>query len=134
MRETTNFDILFRNLFDTGSDFNTLSGAKTPHPVDIYEHSEGLTFEVACTGLSKSEIDIDIEQDVLRISHTKAKQDEQLQRTYQTKGIARRSFNLAYKIASKFNVAKSTATMDNGLLIITMPFAEEAKPKKLEIK
>lgn len=132
MRETTNFDILFRNLFDTESHFNTLSGVKIPHPVDIYEEQDGLAIEVACTGLSKDDVEIDIEQDIIRITHNKPN-DTNKDRAYQTRGIARRSFSLAYKIASKFNLSKAKAQMENGLLIVRIPFSEEAKPKKLSI-
>lgn len=131
--KTTEFDILFRNLFDTDSHFNTLTGVKIPHPVDIYEDANGLVFEIACTGLTKEDIGISIEQDILRVSYNKLK-EEQSDRNYQTRGIARRSFDLAYKIASKFNLAKADASMKDGLLIISMPLAEEAKPKKLTIK
>jgi HSP20 family molecular chaperone IbpA len=55
-------------------------------------------------------------------------------RIYQVKGIARRSFNLGYKIASRFDLSKAEAEMKNGLLVISIPFAEEAKPKTLKIK
>lgn len=133
MRTTTDFDILFRNLFDTDSHFNTLSGVKNSHPVDIYEDSNGLTFEIACTGLSKEDLDLSIEHDVLRVFYKKQHQEE-IERIYQTRGIARRSFDLAYKIAPKFNLTKANASMENGLLIISMPFAEEAKAKQLAIK
>jgi HSP20 family protein len=133
MRTTTDFDILFRNLFDTDSHFNTLSGVKNSHPVDIYEDPNGLTFEIACTGLSKEDLDLSIEHDVLRVFYKKQHQEE-TERIYQTRGIARRSFDLAYKIAPKFNLSKANASMEDGLLIISMPFAEEAKAKQLAIK
>jgi len=133
MRTTTDFDILFRNLFDTDSHFNTLSGVKNSHPVDIYEDANGLTFEIACTGLSKEGIDLSIEHDILRVFYKKLHAEEN-ERIYQTRGIARRSFDLAYKIAPKFNLSKATASMEDGLLIISMPFGEEAKPKQLTIK
>jgi HSP20 family molecular chaperone IbpA len=45
-----------------------------------------------------------------------------------------RSFNLGYKVASKFHLALAEAEMENGLLKIYVPFAEEAKPKTLSIK
>ena len=134
-RELT-FDVLFRDLFNAHSRFGSISEIKIPHPVDIYEHSEGLVLEIACTGLAKDEVNIDIELDVLRVSYDKPKpkEGEEEARIYQCRGVARRSFNLAYKIASKYALAKSEAVMENGLLIVTIPFAEEAKPKKLQIK
>lgn len=136
MNPQSHFDVLFRNVFDSHSDFNILPDVKIPHPVDIYEHSEGLVLEIACTGLAKEEVDIDVELDVLRVSYDKPKpkEGEEEARIYQCRGVARRSFNLAYKIASKYALAKSEAVMENGLLIVTIPFADEAKPKKLQIK
>lgn len=134
-RELTTFDVLFRDLFNSQSGFNILSEAKAPHPVDIYEDAKGLTIEVACTGLTKEEVEINIEHDVLKISYNKPpKQEEQAERTYQTRGVSRRSFNLAYKISSKYDLSKGTAAMENGLLNVQIPFAEEAKPRTLQIK
>ena len=134
-RELTTFDVLFRDLFNSQSGFNILSEAKAPHPVDIYEDAKGLTIEVACTGLTKEEVEINIEHDVLKISYNKPpKQEEQAERTYQTRGVSKRSFNLAYKISSKYDLSKGTAAMENGLLNVQIPFAEEAKPRTLQIK
>lgn len=136
MSTEVTFDVLFRDLFNAHSRFGSISEIKIPHPVDIYEHSDGLVFEVACTGLSKSEVNIDIELDVLKVTYNKPKTHDGTEeaRIYQCRGIARRSFNLAYKISPKYDLSQSTAQMDNGLLIITVPFAEQAKPKKLQIK
>lgn len=134
-RELTTFDVLFRDLFNSQSGFNILSEAKAPHPVDIYEDAKGLTIEVACTGLTKEEVEINIEHDVLKISYNKPpKLEEHAERTYQTRGVSRRSFNLAYKISSKYDLSKGTAAMENGLLNVQIPFAEEAKPRTLQIK
>jgi HSP20 family molecular chaperone IbpA len=133
IQRPSEFDILIKNLFDVESDFNTPKGFKSPHPVDIFEDESGLTLEIACTGLTKEEIDIKIEGDVLHVNYNKLPELKK-ERTYQVRGIARRAFNLAYKIAPKFNLAKSEASMSNGLLVITMPFADESKPKQLLIK
>ena len=50
------------------------------------------------------------------------------------KGVARRSFNLGYKIASKFDLSQAEASMKDGLLKISVPYAESSKPKVLKIK
>ena len=55
-------------------------------------------------------------------------------RNYIHRGVAKRSFNLGYKIASKFALPKAEAMMENGLLGIRIPYADEAKPKVLKIK
>ena len=91
------FDILFRNFFDANAHFAPATETKAPHPLDIYENELGLHFEIACTGLDKDEVSINIEGDILKVSHTK---DEPKNETtgYIYKGIAKRSFNLGYKI------------------------------------
>ena len=53
---------------------------------------------------------------------------------YIHKGIARRSFNLGWKISPKCDIKKISATMDKGLLSIFIPFTKEATPKSVTIK
>ena len=131
------FDILVRNFFNSEHNFAPVFEAKIQHPVDIYENEEGLHFEIACTGLTKKDIEINIEGDVLRVSYNKPKDEECCEVnncSYLHRGIARRSFNLGYKIAPKFSLTEADAGMKDGLLKISVPFAEEAKPKVLKIK
>ena len=131
------FDILVRNFFNSELHFAPVNEAKIQHPVDIYENDEGLHFEVACTGLTKKDIEIGIEGDVLKIAYNKPKDEECCEVNncnYIHRGIAKRSFNLGYKIASKFSLVNADAEMNNGLLKISIPFADEAKPKVLKIK
>jgi len=136
-RGITPFDILFRNFFDRDTYFSPAVDAKIPHPVDIYENKNGLHFEVACTGLDKSDVNIDIEGDILKIAYNKDKDAaccEVNDCNYIHRGVAKRSFNLGYKIASKFDLANAEAGLKNGLLKISVPFAESSKPKSLKIK
>ena len=136
-RSLSPFDLLFKDFFKSDLHFQPATQAKISHPVDIYENKNGLHFEVACTGLTKKDIELNIEGDILKISYNKSQNEDCCEVNdcnYIHRGIARRSFNLGYKIASKFSLANATAEMENGLLTITIPFAEEAKPKVLKIK
>jgi molecular chaperone IbpA len=126
------FDVVWKNIHDSNSKFNTFE-SKINYPVDIYETETGLRFELAVVGLDKSDIEILVESDILRITHSK-KETEGTERSYLQRGIARRSFDLAWKIASKLNLNKLEANMDKGLLIIDIPYAEEKAPKKVTIK
>ena len=131
------FDLLFRDFFKSELDFQPAINAKISHPVDIFETDKGLHFEVACTGLSKSDVELNIEGDILKISYSKdaeAADAEAQGRNYIHRGVAKRSFNLGYKIASKFDLSKAEAMMENGLLAIRIPYAESSKPKVLKIK
>jgi HSP20 family protein len=127
------YDLLFRDFFKSELDFQPATTAKFTHPVDIFETKYGLHFEVACTGLSKEDVELHIEGDTLIIRYDKGHKEYE-DRNYIHKGVARRSFSLGYKIASKFDLSKTEAMMENGLLGINIPFAEEAKPKTLKIK
>ena len=125
------FDILFRDFFQTTSTFSPTSETKATHPLDIYEDPDGLHFEIACTGLTKADVDINIHEDILKFSYDKPTEEA---RNYIHKGIAKRSFDLGYKIAGKFNLQKASAEMENGLLQVHIPFAESSKPTTLTIK
>ena len=53
---------------------------------------------------------------------------------YIHKGIARRSFDMGWKVSPKFDLTKIKATMANGLLKIIVPVSEDNKPKSITIK
>ena len=125
------FDIVWKNFLDVNSQFNSIE-QKINYPVDIYETEEGLRFELAVVGLNQEDLDILVEGDTLRITHDRKTVEKE--RNYIQRGIVRRSFDLAYKVAMKFDLTQLTATMDKGLLIIDIPLSEERAPKKIEIK
>ena len=120
--EQSKFDLLFRNLFKADGVFQpTTFENKQPHPLDIFYDDEGLHFEVACTGLTKKDIQLEIDGDLLKIIYDKPNEEEFDYSGYIYKGLAKRSFNL-------------TAEMKNGLLHIFIPIAESKKPKSIKIK
>jgi HSP20 family protein len=124
-------DIVWKNFFDANSNFNTIQ-QKINYPVDIYETNNGLRFELAVVGIDKEELNIQIESETLRVTYDRLETEQEL--VYLQKGIARRSFDLAWKVASKFDLSKLVASMDKGLLIIDIPYAESKAPKKISIK
>lgn len=127
-------DLLFKNFFNTDSFFSPIVETKIGFPVDIFETSSGLHFEVACTGLSKEDVNISIENDVLRISHQSTEKESEDTPKYFHRGISKRSFNFGYRIPSRFDMSNANAEMKNGLLNVTIPFAEQSQPKQLLIK
>lgn len=132
--ERTPFDLLFRNLFNTDSGFQpTTFETKQPHPLDIFYDDKGLHFEVACTGLTKKDIQLEIDGDLLQIIYNKPSEEEDYS-GYIYKGLAKRSFNLGYKVAAKFELEKLEAEMKDGLLHLFIPIAESKKPKTIKIK
>ena len=138
----TPFDILVRNFLNQEANYRPVEqNLKLAHPLDIYQDNTGLTFEIACTGIPKSELDIEIQSNILKVNYDKpvktADEEEDEEGTdleYLYRGIAKRSFNLGWKIDSKFDLSKAAASFDNGLLTITVPLAKGAKPTTLKIK
>jgi len=130
--ERNPFDILVRNFFQDANTYRPLAESKLPHPVDIYETKTGLGLDIACTGISKADIEIQIEGNIIKVNYDKPDGDDNTGK-YIHKGIAKRSFNLGWKIDSKFNLSKALAEFKNGLLAITIPFAKGSEPKTLKI-
>ena len=129
--ERNPFDILVRNFFQDAGAYRPLAESKLPHPVDIYERDNGLGLDIACTGISKEDIEILIEGNIIRVNYNKPEEEDS--GDYIHKGIAKRSFNLGWKIDSKFNLSKASADFKNGLLQVTIPFAKGSEPKTLKI-
>jgi len=133
-RDMDAFDVLFKNFFNNESFFAPVIDTRIGHPVDIFEDESGLHFEIAGTGLTKEDINISVEGDVLKVSYKKEDSDES-ERKFFHRGITRKSFDLGYRIPlSKYDLGLAEAEMENGLLRIDIPIAEQAKPKTLTIK
>ena len=128
-------DVLVKNFFDNDSVFNKPDNRSVSHPVDVFEDENGLTFEVACTGIDKDAIQINIEGDILKLAYDKGEsQKSDKSRRYYHTGVKKSSFNFGWKVARRFELAKADAKMENGLLVIAVPYANESKPKTLKIK
>ena len=98
-----------------------------------YISEKGLSFDIACTGIRKEDIELLIQDNLLKINYSKPKEDIK-EIEYIHKGIAKRSFNLGWKIDSKFDLTKATASFNDGLLAIQVPFSKGSELKKLQIK
>ena len=124
-------DLLFKNFFETESQFQSHADIKPNYPCDLFTTDEGLGIEIAAVGLDKKDIKIETAENQIKISYERTDEDKSVD--YIHRGIARRSFNLGWKISPKFNLNRVDAKMDQGLLTIFIPIADEAKPKAIKI-
>ena len=126
------FDILIKDFFNSDTEFRPAHQTKINHPVDIYEANDGLNIDIACVGLTKKDIEITVEGDILKVEYNKdkSKNDE----TYVHRNIAKRSFNLGWRISRRFDLSKLNAKLELGLLQLSAPLTEDNKPKTVTIK
>lgn len=130
---TSPFDILFRNFFDNEGEFAPFNQIRVNHPVDIYEDDNGLCIDIACVGLTKKDIDLTIEGDILRVEYKKVTTKDSVV-NYIQKNIAKRAFNFGWRISRRFDLTKLDAKLQNGLLHLHAPYADDSKPKAVTIK
>ena len=129
---TSPFDILFKDFFKSDADYQFADATKINHPVDIYEANQGLNIDIACVGLTKKDIDLTIEGDILRVEYKK--DDTSNTNEYIQRNIAKRAFNFGWRISRRFDLTQLEAKLENGLLVLHVPLAEESRPKTITIK
>ena len=126
------FDILIKDFFNTDTEFRPAHQTKINHPVDIYEANDGLNIDIACVGLTKKDIEITVEGDILKVEYNKDKSKNN--EAYVHRNIAKRSFNLGWRISRRFDLSKLNAKLELGLLQLSAPLTEDNKPKTVTIK
>ena len=86
-------DILVKNFFQTEEEFQTPNNRIINHPLDIFEDKKGLHFHIACTGLNKKQVNVDVEGDILKVSYQKSDKTKDKSFHFYHTGIAKRSFD-----------------------------------------
>ncbi|HMN23048.1 MAG TPA: Hsp20/alpha crystallin family protein [Ignavibacteriaceae bacterium] len=101
---------------------------------DIYEDNDKFSLKVDLPGIKKEDVKISFTNGKLNISGERVQESEskdaKCHRIEKSYGKYFRSFNLPELIQSE----KINAEFADGQLTITIPKAEEAKPKEIEIK
>lgn len=103
-------------------------------PVDVFEKHDHLVIRAEIPGVQKEDMDVRIDNGVLTL-HGERKQETEIKeenayRMERIYGMFTRSFSLPTTV----DATKVTATYKDGVLELTVPKAETAKPKQVEIK
>ena len=107
-------------------------GAIVP-PVDIFEEEEHVTLFADLPGVTRDNLNLQIDKDTLQIYGKTAKCPEAEAATYYTE-FPCKDFYRAFTIGEEIDREKISASMSNGVLKLVLPKAERAKPRKIEIK
>lgn len=102
--------------------------------VDVRETPEALTFAAELPGMTKEQVQITLENQVLTISGErkleKEAKGETFHRVERTYGTFTRSFTLPGNVKTE----EAGAKFENGVLTIVLPKVEEPKPRTIDIK
>lgn len=101
--------------------------------VDIYETEDALTVVLEMPGVEKDNVDVRVEDGILnvqgRLDLSKYMGLQPLYTEYNVGHYAR-----GFQLSSKVDQNKISAELSNGVLLLTLPKAEEAKPRTIQVK
>lgn len=102
--------------------------------VDMYENKDDIIVETQLAGIDPNKVDISIENNVLCIKGESEKRSEVEDKNYYRKEIRSGSFYRSISLPMRVKSGEAKAVAKDGVLRISIPKAEEIKPKKIEIK
>jgi len=125
------FDNFFRG--DRTPEESTSLSLWTP-AVDIEEREDAYSVKVELPGVSKEDVKITLESNTLTIRGDKKQEKEEKGKNYHRVERSYGSFQRSFALPSTVKAEKIDASYKDGILEITLPKAEEAKPKQIEVK
>ena len=133
MPRKNDFDI-FGGFFDD-SFFNE-SKNRELMKTDIKEGEKEYTLEIEMPGIKKENVKIELSKGYLTISAENNNEVEEKEKNYIRKERRYGSFTRSFYVGDKVEMNDINASMDNGILSITVPKEESEEPEKkyIEIK
>jgi HSP20 family protein len=111
----------------------TVRGTWTPS-VDIYESdNHSLVLKAELPDVAKEDIDLRVENSTLTISGTKKMDKEVKEQQYHRIERMYGSFSRTFTLPPTVDAGKIGAEFKNGVLTVTLPLREEAKPRQIQV-
>ena len=102
--------------------------------VDMYQTDNEVVVKAALPGMKAEDVQLNVTGEVLTIKGEIKQKEEVKEKAYHLReqrwGMFERSVSLPTEVVAD----KAKADFENGILTITLPKAEEAKPKTISIK
>jgi HSP20 family protein len=108
-------------------------GAWAP-PVDIFERQDHLVIRAEVPGIQKDDMDVRIENGVLTLHGERREEKEVKDVSTHLMERVYGSFTRSFSLPTTVDATKVTAVYKDGVLEVTVPKIETAKPKQVEIK
>ena len=123
------FDGVFRSTGDEDYSFSSWTPA-----VDIAEHDEEYLVKVELPGVNRDEVKLTLENNILTIRGEKKQEKETKKENYHRVERSYGSFQRSFTLPAAVKSDKIDASYKDGILTVSLPKAEEAKPKQIEVK
>ncbi len=101
---------------------------------DIAEHDNEYVVKVELPGVSKDEVKITMEENVLTIRGEKKQEKESKNSSFHRVERSYGAFQRCFTLPTNVRAEKIDASFNNGMLSIVLPKSEESKPKQIEVK
>ncbi|HMU91678.1 MAG TPA: Hsp20/alpha crystallin family protein [Anaerolineales bacterium] len=102
--------------------------------VDMYQTDNEVVVKAALPGMKADDVQLNVTGEVLTIKGEIKQKDELKEKAYHLREQRWGSFERSVILPTEVVADKAKADFENGILTITLPKAEEAKPKSISIK
>jgi HSP20 family protein len=111
-----------------------LAPAAQTFAVDIYETKDDVVVKASLPGVKPEDIEVSVVGDTLTIKGEVKEEKDIKEENYIRKERRYGSFCRSFTLPVSVDADKATAEFENGVLTLTLPKAEEVKPKTIAIK
>jgi len=102
-------------------------------PLDIRATNDELVVEAALPGVKPDDLEITITGDTLVLRGTSQAESQRDERGYLMREIRRGSFSRTVSLPADLRTEEATASFEHGMLRLSIPKAEAAKPRHIRI-
>lgn len=102
--------------------------------VDIVEEKDRLLIKADLPGLNKDDIKITLEDDVMMLEAAKREERESDGKDYHLVERSYGTYRRSFRIPNTVDTGKMDAEYKDGVLTLTLPKREDAKPKTVDVK
>lgn len=126
---------IFEEAFPRGAAKDTEFAPADWRPaVDTYEESNNIVIKAELPGVKKEDITIDVKDNVLTLKGERSADTEVKEENYYRREHSYGKFFRAFTLPDAVDSNKIEASCKDGVLKISIPKAEAAKTKKIDIK
>lgn len=101
---------------------------------DVYEDKDKIVVEMHLPGIDPNKVDIDVDENYLRISGSREESEEKKEKNFFKKEIRRGSFERVIPLPCAVESEKAQAECKEGTLKIILPKKQGKQPSKIQIK